>query len=62
MKTMMKWKFYSFKSILSRAEEEFDEINGIQVPKQLAVPIIYMLLWSEYNYRHALELLKWVIN
>jgi len=42
MKTMMKWKFYSFKSILSRAEEEFDEINGIQVPKQLAVPIIYM--------------------
>jgi len=23
-----------------------------------AVPIIYMLLWSEYNYRHALELSK----
>jgi len=25
---------------------------------QLVVPIIYMLLWSEYNYSHALELSK----
>jgi len=25
---------------------------------QLDVPIIYMLLWFEYNYRHALELSK----
>jgi len=25
---------------------------------QLAVPIIYTLLWSEYNYRHALQLSK----
>jgi len=24
--------------------------------KQLAVPIIYTLLWSEFNYRDALEL------
>jgi len=22
---------------------------------KLAVPIIYMLLWSEYNYRHAFQ-------
>jgi len=24
---------------------------------QLAVPIIYVLLWPEYHYRHVLELL-----
>jgi len=31
-------------------------------PDELAVLIIYMLLWSEYNYRHALELYPSVIN
>jgi len=25
---------------------------------KLAIPIIYTLLWSEYNYHHALELIK----
>jgi len=25
---------------------------------QLAVPIIYVLLWSEYSYCHALQLSK----
>jgi len=25
---------------------------------QLTVPIIYTLLWSEYNHRHALEIAK----
>jgi len=31
---------------------------------ELAVPIIYMLLWFEYNYHHALELLVtlWLIS
>jgi len=24
----------------------------------MAVPIIYMLLWSKYNYHHALQLSK----
>jgi len=33
--------------------------------RQLTVPIIYILLWPEYNYYHALELSKvprWLIT
>jgi len=30
--------------------------HSLSVEKYAA--LIYMLLWSEYNYRHALELLK----
>jgi len=32
------------------------KISMIQTKLKLAVPIIYTLLWSEYNYRHVLEL------
>jgi len=30
----------------------------LSILRRLAVPIIYMLLWSEYNYRHALTISK----
>jgi len=30
----------------------------VKIQQELAVLIIYLLLWSEYDYRHALEYIK----
>jgi len=48
-------KAQGVKTINSNA---FSENHYIKITKQLAIPIIYTLLWCEYNYRHALQLSK----